>query len=134
MWWDGEIFLHYCRYKKFDGVVVTYHCNSTKNSYAKINKFGLVSEIREKQVISNISLNGIHYWKRGHDFVYSYDVMVSKNDRAPNGEFYIGPSYNHLISQGKSIGIFHIPNFQHHAVGTPDDMREYIRNENLQTN
>jgi NDP-sugar pyrophosphorylase family protein len=133
MWWDGEIFLYYCRNKKFDGIVVTYYCNSSKNSYAKIDKFGLISEIREKQIISNISLNGIHYWKKGCDFIESYDTMVEKNDLAPNGEFYVGPSYNHMISKGKKIGIFHIPNSQHHAVGTPDDLREYIRNENLQT-
>jgi len=80
-------------------------------------------------VISTISLNGIHYWKHGRDFVSSYDKMVENNDRASNGEFYVGPSYNYMIKEGKNIGIYHLPKIQHHAVGTPDDLREYLRNE-----
>jgi len=129
MWWNGGSFVNFCSYEEYDGVVVTYFCDETKNSYAKIDKYGMVTEIREKQVISNISLNGIHYWKQGCDFISSYDKMVENNDRAPNGEFYVGPSYNYMIKEGKNIGIYHLPKIQHHAVGTPDDLREYLRNE-----
>ena len=132
MWWDGGAFIYYCQYHEFDGVIVTYVCDSTKNSYARIDMNGLVQEIREKEVISDISLNGIHYWRRGLDFINSYDKMVEEDDRAVNGEFYVGPSYNQMIKRQNRVGIYHIPRCQHHAVGTPDDLREYIRNENLQ--
>jgi hypothetical protein len=50
-------------------------------------------------------------------------------DRAPNGEFYIGPTYNHMIRQGLKIGIYHIPNEQHHPVGMPDDLKKYLEHE-----
>lgn len=132
MWWDGAGFIHYCQHWGFDGVVVTYFSDSTKNSYARIDMSGFVREIQEKKVISDISLNGIHYWRKGLDFINSYDRMVELNDRAENGEFYVGPSYNQMINEGKRIAIYHLPNIQHHAVGTPDDLREYIRNENLE--
>ncbi len=59
--------------------------------------------------------------------------MIEQNDRAINGEFYIAPTYDHMIRNNKKVGIYHIPNCQHHAVGTPDDLREYIRNENTKT-
>lgn len=127
MWWNGNYFLNSARYKDYDGMIVTYYANTAKNSYAKINKFGYVEEIKEKEIISNISLNGIHYWKCGKYFIDSAEKMISSNDRAINGEFYIGPSYNYMIQDKKTIGIFHIPEFQHNAVGTPDDLREYIR-------
>jgi hypothetical protein len=50
-------------------------------------------------------------------------------DRAPNGEFYIGPTYNHMIRQGLTVGIYHIPNEQHHPVGIPDDLKKYLEHE-----
>ena len=71
-----------------------------------------------------MSLNGIHFWKKGSDFVKSAELMIKNNERY-NNEFYIGPTYNTLIEQGKKIGIYHIPNEQHHAVGTPEDLLKY---------
>jgi NDP-sugar pyrophosphorylase family protein len=131
MEWTSDRFLDYVRY--YDGAVVTYHADTDKNSYARVNKEGLVQEIREKQVISNISLNGIHYWKKGRYFVEAALAMIEANDRAPNGEFYIGPSYNHMIAQGHTVGIYHIPNQFHHPVGVPDDLDEFLRYENSKT-
>jgi NDP-sugar pyrophosphorylase family protein len=106
MEWNSENFLYNVR--NYDGAVVTYHSDTDKNSYAEITSKGLVKRIREKEVISNVSLNGIHYWKRGRHFVDSYDTMIDQNDRAPNGEFYIGPSYNYMIQSDLKVGIYHI--------------------------
>ena len=124
MWWDSlafSIFLDTCPY---DGLVVTYTETTPKNSYVKLNKKGLVTKIAEKVVISNVSLNGIHFWKKGSDFIKSAELMIKNNERY-NNEFYVGPTYNTLIEQGKKIGIYHIPNEQHHAVGTPEDLLKY---------
>ena len=44
----------------------------------------------------------------------------------PNGEFYVGPSYNHMIKKGLSVGVHHIPNEQHNPVGVPEDLKIYI--------
>jgi len=127
MWWNGDYFIKSVRSSAYDGVIVTYYANTSKNSYARINQSGNVVEIKEKEVISNISLNGVHYWKKGKSFVSSAEAMIANNDRAINGEFYIGPSYNYMIKNNESVGIFHIPECQHNAVGTPDDLREFLR-------
>lgn len=126
MWWDPELFLMTSRYYKYDGVVVTYYTNTEKNSYAKIDRKGFVTEIREKVVLSNISLNGIHYWRKGKYFVQSALDMIECDDRAPNGEFYVGPTYNHMIKKGLSVGVHHIPNEQHNPVGVPEDLKTYL--------
>jgi dTDP-glucose pyrophosphorylase len=128
MEWNSENFLHNVRL--YDGAVVTYHTDTDKNSYARLDEKGFVVEIREKEVISNVSLNGIHYWKKGQFFVSSAEKMIELQDRAPNGEFYIGPTYNHMIRQGLKVGIYHIPNVQHHPVGVPDDLKKYLEYEN----
>jgi dTDP-glucose pyrophosphorylase len=125
MEWDSNLFFHNVRL--YDGAVVTYYSDTDKNSYAKINSKGLVVEVREKEVISNISLNGIHYWKQGRYFVNSAYDMIADDDRAPNGEFYIAPSYNYMIKKGLQIGIYHIPIEQHHAVGVPIDLERFLK-------
>lgn len=128
--WDYETFSLFCKTYPHDGFVVTYYANTEKNSYVKILSNGFAQELKEKQIISNISTNGIHFWKKGSDFVQSVIRMIEKNDRAPNGEFYIAPSYNYLIEENKKIGIYHIPNCQHWAVGTEEDLEEYLRTNN----
>ena len=131
MWWNGELFQNFCDISRYDGIVVTYYSNSTKNSYAKINRRGDVVEVKEKEVISKISLNGIHFWSKGSFFVESAEKMILDSDKSIDGEFYVAPSYNKMIESGYNVGIYHIPNEQHNAVGTPDDLREYLRNEDL---
>ncbi len=126
MEWDGSSFLNAA--KNNDGTVVTYYSQTPKNSYARLNKFNKVTEIKEKEVISNISLNGIHYWRKAKFFIDSAHKMIEADDRAPNGEFYVGPTYNYMISEGLSVGIYHIPKDQHHAVGTPTDLKRYLKN------
>jgi NDP-sugar pyrophosphorylase family protein len=125
MWWDSDLFLTVARYYKYDGMVVTYTTDTPKNSYAEIDRKGFVKRIAEKEVISDISLNGIHYWRKGKYFVQSAESMIKYNDRAPNGEFYVGPSYNHMISNGLKVGIHHIPNYQHNPVGVPEDLEKF---------
>jgi len=128
MEWNSDIFLHNARL--YDGAVVTYYETTEKNSYAKLDKNGYIEEIREKEVISTTSLNGIHYWKKGSYFVDSATSMIDANDKAPNGEFYIGPSYNYMIKKNLRVGCFHIPNEMHHAVGVPEDLLKFINYEN----
>jgi len=127
MWWDPNLFLNTARYYRYDGLVVTYTTTTPKNSYAKIDKMGFVQEIKEKEVISDVSLNGIHYWRKGKYFVQSAESMIECNDTAPNGEFYVGPTYNYMVKQGLKVGIHHIPNYQHNPVGVPEDLNSFLQ-------
>ena len=131
MEWNSRTFLHNARL--YDGAVVTYYATTNKNSYAKLDINGTVTEIREKEVISSTSLNGIHYWKKGSDFVNSAMAMINADDMVNNGEFYIWPSYNYMIKKGLRVGVFHIPNDMHHAVGVPEDLERFIKYENNKT-
>lgn len=131
MEWNSKIFLQVA--SNYAGCVVTYYSTTEKNSYIKVDRNGLGVELREKIVISNIGLNGIHYWRKGKYFVHSAQMMISQNDRAPNGEFYIAPTYNYMIKYGHPVGIYHIPNEQHHSVGDPEDLNKYLKHyENTQ--
>lgn len=129
--WNSTLFLHNARL--YDGCVVTYYSTTEKNSYVRINSKSEAVEFKEKEVISNISLNGIHYWKKGSYFVKTTEDMIAADDRAPNNEFYVAPTYNYMLKRNLSVGIFHIPNEQHNPIGTPEDLILYlqkIKNEN----
>lgn len=125
MRWSGERFIRYCFTENYDGVLVTYHEATPKNSYARLNNVGDVVEVREKNQISCVSLNGIHFWKKAKYFFDSAHSMIAANDRT-NNEFYIAPSYNYMIKKGYRVGIFHIPNEQHYPIGTTQDLELYI--------
>ena len=131
--WDSNAFCVFFENINYDGIVVTYFSNTTKNSYAKVDYKGLVTLIKEKEILSDISLNGVHYWKKGCDFIYAAETMIGAKDKSINGEYYIGPTYNYLIEKGCKIGIYHIPNSQHHAIGTPEDLERYLNYASLQS-
>jgi dTDP-glucose pyrophosphorylase len=130
MHWDKKTFNTFCKYYPHDGFVVTYFADTPMNSYVKINSNGFATLMKEKEVISNISTNGIHFWKKGSFFTESANSMIFANDTAPNGEFYIAPTYNYMIEMGLKVGIYHIPNEQHWAVGTENDLAMYLRTNN----
>lgn len=108
-----------------DGSVLCFEANETKWSYAKLDDKGLITEIREKQVISPHATVGIYYFHRGQDFVENALDMFVRNDRV-NNEFYVAPVYNYAIKQGKKFGIYSIDKSQMHGIGTPEDLDAYL--------
>lgn len=124
MRWSSVQFIKATQKKELDGLIVTYTSTSHKNSFASLNNQGYVSRIKEKEVISDIALVGIHYWRRGSDFVESAEDMISQKSM-DFGEYYIGPSYNQLIQKGLKIGVHHIPSYQYNPVGIPEDLEKY---------
>jgi choline kinase len=117
--------LKFAFYNKADGVLGVFHSTSSKNSYIKLGDDLRVQEIKEKIVISNIATNGLHFWKHGKFFVESAEKMISSNDRYSN-EFYVAPSYNYLIKEGKNI----LPYYYnlHYPIGIPEDLNYFTTN------
>jgi dTDP-glucose pyrophosphorylase len=130
MEWDSNDFYKTLKETDKDGIVVTYNILTQKNSYVKLNEKGDAILFAEKQIISEYSLNGIHFWKKGSDFIASTESMIDKNIRV-NGEFYIAPTYNEMIEKNKKIGIYHIDKSKHWSVGTPDDLKKYLKHANI---
>jgi len=119
--WDLDRFLKYSR--GFDAVLGCFISNSPKNSYVRIGSDNLVTEVREKQVISNLATNGLHYWKKAKYFFDSANQMIDSKD-STNGEYYIAPSYNYLIQNDFKVGIFMFN--QHFPIGIPEDLEIYF--------
>jgi NDP-sugar pyrophosphorylase family protein len=125
MHWDADKFIEFTKTTDAIGAVVTYETNTPKNSYALVanveHKYPKFTMVKEKEVISNYSLNGIHWWKYGKDFASSVNTMRQVKDTV-NGEYYIGPSYNYLDGTKR---VYDITPSEHYAVGTLEDIERY---------
>ena len=121
--WDTKEMLK--KVRRFDAGLAVIRSQDKKHSYARLNGYANVEEVVEKEVISDLALTGIHYWKKGSYFVESAEDMM-KNDTRSKGEFYIGPTYTVLAKQGKKIGVHVLNKKEIHFIGTPEDLREYL--------
>lgn len=85
-----------------DGLIMTMTADDPKWSFVRVNESGAIVEVVEKQVVSNEATVGIYNFRVGGDFVRAAERMIVKGERV-NGEFYVAPTYNQLISEGAHI-------------------------------
>lgn len=111
-------------FKNKDGLIMTMPANDPKWSYIQYNERGLVTMVREKEVISDEATVGIYNFKQGSDFVEAAYLMIEKNIRV-NNEFYVAPVYNELILQGKKVGFYNIGD-KMYGLGVPDDLQRFL--------
>ena len=123
--WDSNEFLYKMNETNADGGIVSFRATHPKWSFAKIDEQGLVTEVAEKNPISDIATVGYYYWKNGSDFVKYAEEMIDKDIRV-NKEFYVCPVFNQAIADGKEIRTFDIPKMW--GLGTPEDLKEYLEN------
>lgn len=124
--WDSNEFMYKMNETEADGGIVTFKATHPKWSFAKINEKGLVTEVAEKNPISDLATVGFYYWKKGSDFVKYAEDMINKDIRV-NNEFYVCPVFNQAIEDGKEIRTFDIPKMW--GLGTPEDLSYYLENK-----
>jgi HAD superfamily hydrolase (TIGR01509 family) len=123
--WDSNEFMYKMVEQKVDGGIVTFTATHPKWSFAKVDEYGYVTEVAEKNPISDIATVGIYYWSKGSDYVKYAEQMISKNIRT-NNEFYTCPTFNEAIGDGKKIKTFNIEKMW--GLGTPEDLNYYLEN------
>jgi len=123
--WDSNEFMYKMIEQNADGGILTFYSIHPKWSYAKLDENGYVTEVQEKNPISDKATVGIYYWKHGSDYVKYAEQMIEKNIRV-NGEFYTCPVYNEAISDGLKIKTFGIEKMW--GIGVPEDLQYFLEN------
>ena len=84
-------------------------------------------KLQKKRVISDQATVGIYNFAKGKDFCEAADALITKDLRV-NGEFYICPLYNELISKGKRIGAYNIGSERDgmYGLGIPADLDFFL--------
>ena len=114
---EHKAVLSTCEYLETKGFEVT---------YLDVNENGLVTEVAEKNPISDNATVGYYFWKYGSDFVKYAEQMIEKNIRV-NNEFYVCPVFNQAIDDGKEIRTFNTEKMW--GLGTPEDLKYYLENK-----
>ena len=125
--WDSTEFMYKMNEKDYDGGIVCFPATHPKWSFAKTDENGIISEVAEKNPISDQATAGIYYWKQGADYVKYAEQMIEKDIRI-NNEFYVCPVYNEAIGDGKIIYNHSIPAENMWGLGTPEDLTYYLEN------
>jgi hypothetical protein len=123
--WNSNECLYAFDADEIDGGILTFKATHPKWSYAKIGDNGFVSEVAEKNPISDNATVGIYYWKHGSDYVKYAEDMIQKDIRT-NNEFYVCPVFNQAIEDGKKIRVKEIQKMW--GIGTPEDLNYYLEN------
>ena len=124
--WDSNEFMYKMIEQKVDGGILTFTATHPKWSFAKVDEYGYVTEVAEKNPISDIATVGVYYWAKGSDYVKYAEQMIDKNIRT-NNEFYTCPTFNEAIADGKKIKTFNIEKMW--GLGTPEDLNYYLENK-----
>jgi len=124
--WDSNEFMYKMIEQKVDGGILTFKATHPKWSFAKVDEYGYVTEVAEKNPISDIATVGVYYWAKGSDYVKYAEQMISKNIRT-NNEFYTCPTFNEAIQDCKKIKTFNIDRMW--GLGTPEDLKYYLENK-----
>jgi dTDP-glucose pyrophosphorylase len=105
------------------GLIMTFWADHPKWSYCRMRADGTVSEVLEKQVVSNEATVGIYNFQKGRDYVRAAESMIAKNLRV-NGEFYVAPTYNQLIGEGAKVITMKIGEERKgmYGLGVPEDL------------
>ena len=124
--WDSNFFNENIRNAEIDGCVMVFpeEHSSNKMSYVKIDNQGYVIESAEKQPISKIATVGLHYFKKGKDFVRCAKKMID-NGMEYNNEFYVTPVYNLFVEENKKIITHKVKKMW--ALGNPDEIDLFLK-------
>lgn len=109
----------------FDGCILTFKSNSPNYSYSVLDQYGFVENVVEKSVVSNNASAGIYWFKKSSYFFDAAEKMIS-SDKKTNGEFYIAPIYNTLVSDGKKVTVSEVEKM--HIFGTPEEYNFFAKN------
>lgn len=123
--WNSNECLYAFTADSIDGGIVTFKATHPKWSFAKVGDDGFVSEVAEKNPISDTATVGIYYWTHGSDYVKYAEQMIEKNIRT-NNEFYVCPVFNEAIGDGKKIRVKNIEKMW--GIGTPEDLHYFLEN------
>ena len=111
-----------------DGVVWAMEDSDPKWSYVQVNNLMHATKLKEKEVISPYATCGVYGFTKASSFFTSYQEMLQANDRV-NNEFYVAPTYNYLIQEGKKILVRNLGVTKDimFGLGTPSDYEHFIK-------
>lgn len=112
---------------KGDGFIPCFQGEGNHWSFVRLDEAGKVVEIKEKKRISKYCTLGAYYFKSCQLYKKLYNEYYSRNEKLVNGEKYVAPLYDYLLSKGGEIYISDINPEKVHVLGTPEELCEFLK-------
>jgi NDP-sugar pyrophosphorylase family protein len=116
---DVNDFINKC--KDMDGGLITFKSTNPHHSYVNVTN-NLITDIIEKEVISDIAVAGVYYFKNASDFIKASKKVIKDNIRQKN-EFYVSSALKLMIEDGFKLGIYDAYSIM---LGTPEELKNNI--------
>ena len=108
------------KYWEIDNQLLIYNIDT----YVDIS--GKVVEIKEKERISDYCTLGAYYFRTCKLYKELYDEYYSKTTELVNGEKYVAPLYDYLLTKNGEIYISVINSDKVHILGTPEELQSFL--------
>lgn len=109
-----------------DGFIPCFQAEGDHWSFVRLDETGRVVEVKEKERISSYCTLGAYYFRSCSLYKRLYDAYYGNGENLINGEKYVAPLYNHLLSEGGTIYISDIAVERVHALGTPEELKAFL--------
>ena len=100
-----SLVVDYFRKHQHDAGVVYFDSVHPRYSYVKLDSDNYVLEAAEKRPISRNATAGFYWFQCGRYFIEGVKNLIRK-DASVSGIFYICPTLNELVLDGKRVGAF----------------------------
>ena len=111
---------------KGDGFIPCFQAEGDHWSFVRLDETGKVVEIKEKKRISNYCTLGAYYFKTCKLYKELYEEYYGKTQELVNGEKYVAPLYDYLLTKGGEIYISDIAPEKVHVLGTPEELQVFL--------
>lgn len=119
-------FVDDCKARRLDGSLLTFPSQQICFSYAAVDEQGQVTATREKEPISSHAISGAYLFACGGNFVHCALQPLIYGTRE-KGEFYMSSVFNCAARLGLRIGIHDITENDFDCLGTPEQLKEYLK-------
>ena len=109
-----------------DGFIPCFQAEGEHWSFVRLDEAGKVVEIKEKKRISNYCTLGAYYFKTCKLYQNLYEEYYSQTRELVNGEKYVAPLYDYLLSKNGEIYISNIDPKRVHVLGTPEELQVFL--------
>ena len=114
-----------------DGFIPCVQAEGDHWSFVRLDQTGKVVEIKEKKRISNYCTLGAYYFKSCKLYKNLYNEYYSKKQDLVNGEKYVAPLYDYLLSKGGCVYISDVSPKKVHVLGTPEELQAFLDTSSL---
>ena len=111
---------------KGDGFIPCFKAEGDHWSFVRLDDAGKVVEIKEKKRISDHCTLGAYYFKTCALYEKLYKEYYNGSAELVNGEKYVAPLYDYLLSKDGEIYICDVDPEKVHVLGTPKELEAFL--------